>query len=1092
VNFYHIAASLTTEGYRSQMLSEIIHRVRVSLDQGWGVALIVVLCTVGILSANCLLSTNVGTVVALATMLVATIILATAWPRRLLQRLLFGATLAMLIITDLAFLAWQMDLLPHYQPDPAAEPKPYYLWFAHLVFVVTSSVLGVLLVTFRDRTAMGIHPRRLSRDFSDADFGRKVKNLVLQLQNDLDILDTATSWSATQFIPLDAEVEVYRGGQKSSTVSDLMKGLAHNRDRQLYIVLGDPGSGKSVALRKLARDLLREAKRTGRIPIYINLKEWRPQNTWTQEEPPSVEQIIAFILTSLRRRLGLTTIGADLIDTHFRQFLDAGRLFLIFDSFDEIPQLLDIKHAGWLINALSNSLTQLISGATDGRGIIASRLFRKPEISRSEFCRLDIKPLSDIKSEQLINQQPGSAADRRIVAKAIFSERPDLAAAGRNPLLLTLLIGYVHRNNGRLPPNQHELFRNHMNANIQRAIEGDYAHLNIDLIWGITEQIALTMFNERNYGLDMPLATLRQRLPDQPVEDIAVFLINSKLGRESQDRAFSFVHRRFNEFFLVRFLLHDIDRAIEQAHTIAEDGRWRDPLALYVEVAHDPEAIKLAEICMNEVTPLLNFQCHPSDLQYTRGMHCLRFLNDAFRGRSGLLADYVQALDDFVSSALLQDDLLIRKNAVETVGLLPTARADKLLALALSDGGDWVRETAFRACRYLPAVTGELLKQLRSYVLIMSASAILANFRRLSLLFSLSESLRGLQLMLCVRVCEAVFANILLIGLIFLSPKLLFLSCLFSGNFYLMAKITLIYTAAMEARRFPNSIRSFLFEKVTSRRENVIATISGSDGRLMSCFFIRAGYVFLLIFMFFVIVISALLGTDDRSYVLSENFLFRFIRVDTAHLWSSINTGLLAGDNDTFSLFFYGSILITMPYCGLLVLVYMMREEGPSYSETFWGVCGGLGFLVFILALFWGFGKVLRLVSPWIFWLLSWTMPAWPYLKEGMIWIPYLTLFLILLPFAIHAYRVLVDWRRIKAFRSDRPMTRRHIMCQFETLKSSRGRLIYVRWLWNQAADLEVEIRGSAWPARRRPNIGNDAASGLLAQLDERWLGLSR
>jgi hypothetical protein len=32
----------------------------------------------------------------------------------------------------------------------------------------------------------------------------------------------------------------------------------------------------------------------------------------------------------------------------------------------------------------------------------------------------------------------------------------------------------------------------------------------------------------------------------------------------------------------------------------------------------------------------------------------------------------------------------------------------------------------------------------------------------------------------------------------------------------------------------------------------------------------------------------------------------------------------------------------------------------------------------------------------------------------------------------------------------------------------------------------------NCWPEGRRPNVNNDAASILLAQLDERWLGLDR
>jgi len=40
-------------------------------------------------------------------------------------------------------------------------------------------------------------------------------------------------------------------------------------------VLGEPGYGKSTALRKLANMLLAEVYKTNKIPIYINLKDWQ-------------------------------------------------------------------------------------------------------------------------------------------------------------------------------------------------------------------------------------------------------------------------------------------------------------------------------------------------------------------------------------------------------------------------------------------------------------------------------------------------------------------------------------------------------------------------------------------------------------------------------------------------------------------------------------------------------------------------------------------------------------------------------------------------------------------------------------------------
>jgi len=64
------------------------------------------------------------------------------------------------------------------------------------------------------------------------------------------------------------------GLAQKKRIVDLQRALRGDRATHAFLVLGDPGAGKSVALRKLARDMLDEVGRTGRVPIYINLREW--------------------------------------------------------------------------------------------------------------------------------------------------------------------------------------------------------------------------------------------------------------------------------------------------------------------------------------------------------------------------------------------------------------------------------------------------------------------------------------------------------------------------------------------------------------------------------------------------------------------------------------------------------------------------------------------------------------------------------------------------------------------------------------------------------------------------------------------------
>ena len=76
------------------------------------------------------------------------------------------------------------------------------------------------------------------------------------------------------------------------------------------------------------------------------------------------------------------------------------------------------------------------------------------------------------------------------------------------------------------------------------------------------------------------------------------------------------------------------------------------------------------------------------------------------------------------------------------------------------------------------------------------------------------------------------------------------------------------------------------------------------------------------------------------------------------------------------------------------------------------------------------------------------------------------------------------DKRRLREVTRGTALTRALIAGDFAEFRTRLCRLWYVEWL----RDTQVQPQGP-WP-NKRPNLRNDEASTLLAQLDERWLGL--
>lgn len=615
-------------------------------------------------------------------------------------------------------------------------PTPGLLTAATMAFVLG----GVYIVNRHaaSRSVLAPHETMLRKEFPEKRYHESLQAFVSLLRDHLRELDSKTNWSGVYFTPLQAEVEVRREGGTRRRISDLLGAIRSSRESRVFLVLGDPGSGKSVALRKLAMDLLEEVPRTGRVPIYVNLKEWQPVAPWTEANPPSVEQLHNFIRQNLKDRCDVFGVG--FVDRYFDEMLRDGRFFILLDSFDEIPAVLDVSEASWMIERLSAVISRFFAGTTETRGLVSSRHYRRPQLSLENLTVLEIRPFTEPQIAESLRRSIDIPEGR---VMSLFRDRPDLVPIARNPLTAALIRNFLEGHNFQFPDNQLQLYQSYIRQRLAAA--GEHLRrngLDEDEVVDGAMAMAWEMFNNPHLGLEAPLSILERALPGRRVRLIARALEFARLARvgTSEEARFSFVHRRFSEFLVAEKLRQEPGQVLPEA--IPSDSRWREALVLYCEVAEEAHAREIALYCWSEVQRIRTDEYRPGTPEYLRAIHCLRFLNDAFRARRDCIAPFEPELAAFILEQITPEEphLLSAKLSVEATGLLTESHVQAVVLQAFKLKADWISQTSIRACRNLPRLDAQLEQSLIHYLNSLSTVAFSRQAKETSFSLSLSDA----------------------------------------------------------------------------------------------------------------------------------------------------------------------------------------------------------------------------------------------------------------------------------------------------------------------------------------------------------------
>ncbi len=407
---------------------------------------------------------------------------------------------------------------------------------------------------------------------------------------ELDALANKEEWEDERYTELEAEVEMEgrrrrllgSREQRLRRVRSLSVALASSSER-LILLEGEPGAGKSMALRHTAHAMATLAKERPAdrvIPLYVNLKAFRPAGEITSGE------LRSFIVRALNPQQNSSV--DKFLESEFDNGVRDGSWLFLFDSFDEIPAVLSATEADSTVHKYASAVQDFLDTMANCRGVLASREYRGPR--RLGWPRFKIVRLSENRIRTLVGRWALPAETEGALLAGLKRAHEAVRDLSATPLFLSLLCQYM-RSGNEFPDNPHTVFERYIGNRLttDEARTAGLFQVHATELRAAAEQIAFAMSEDPRIGLETTRGAAVRLLvagsfPQAAAERLVSAIVYTKLatatGPDPGDK-FTFAHRRIQEFFATCVVLHRPDAV--PARRLLGDHTWREAVVTILQ-----------------------------------------------------------------------------------------------------------------------------------------------------------------------------------------------------------------------------------------------------------------------------------------------------------------------------------------------------------------------------------------------------------------------------------------------------------------------------------------------------------------------------
>lgn len=320
------------------------------------------------------------------------------------------------------------------------------------------------------------------------------------------------------------------------------------------VLLGEPGSGKTTVLEKLAYEFASEALvcggRTNNIPIYINLGSFGTNGVKLVRKKS--DSFYHFLIHETAQYLPAVT---------FDNLLKKGNFVFLLDGLNEMPRNNYIKQC--------NDIRQFVDNYNNNKFVIACREADYLDIFR--MCeKLIILPLSDSQIQKFTRMYLGKQRQFLKQLKESPSRFYDLA---RNPYMLMVMLA-ISAYRGSLPESRAKMLKVFIESLLEKArLRGKV--FDVQDTYSQLSNLASFMADEGLLGSTVDVKWLRTKWPKR-AGSLSVKSIDRLLDIAStagilimppEERTLQFNHQLLQEYLAVTVLYDDL----------FQEGAWRLP-----------------------------------------------------------------------------------------------------------------------------------------------------------------------------------------------------------------------------------------------------------------------------------------------------------------------------------------------------------------------------------------------------------------------------------------------------------------------------------------------------------------------------------